>query len=91
MRTIGLLVVACMAAALPACGQKGPLVLPDAQHPHKRIGIGKPAAPPAPAPTPDGSPPSPTSAPPPSGTAAPENAAPTGSAQAAPSPPAPQP
>jgi predicted small lipoprotein YifL len=48
MRITGLLLVACV-AALPACGQKGPLVLPDAQHPHKHIGIGKQPASGAPA------------------------------------------
>ena len=42
-----LLIVAAVAEALLGCGQKGPLVLPDAQHPHKKIGVGKPAATPA--------------------------------------------
>jgi predicted small lipoprotein YifL len=50
MRTDVLLAVAVLATALVAgCGQKGPLVLPDAQHPRKKIGIPKPAAAPAPA------------------------------------------
>ena len=35
--------------SLTACGQKGPLVLPDAQRPHKKIGLPKP---PTPAPSP---------------------------------------
>ena len=47
-----LLLVAGLSTCLLGCGQKGPLVLPDAQHPHKKIGIGKPPASPAPAPTP---------------------------------------
>ena len=54
-----LLVAAAVAGTLLSCGQKGPLVLPDAQHPHKKIGVGKPSAapratspPPAGAPTP---------------------------------------
>jgi predicted small lipoprotein YifL len=59
MRTERLLVVASLAVILLGCGQKGPLVLPDAQHPHKKVGIGKPPAPkPAPA-----SPAPPTAAP----------------------------
>jgi len=63
MRIVSLLVVVCV-AALPACGQKGPLVLPDAEHPHKRIGIGKPAAPPgAPSTTPQAPTPAPNDAP----------------------------
>jgi predicted small lipoprotein YifL len=37
------LIVAGLLGAMLGCGQKGPLVLPDAQHPHKKIGIGKPA------------------------------------------------
>ena len=42
-----LLIAASVAGTLLGCGQKGPLVLPDAQHPHKKIGVGKPAATPA--------------------------------------------
>lgn len=58
MKTIGLRAAAGigLTALLLACGQKGPLVLPDAQHPHKKLGVPKPAtpsAPPAPA-APDG-------------------------------------
>ncbi len=46
MRNVRLLVAAAVAVTLVGCGQKGPLVLPDAQHPHKKIGVGKaPAAP----------------------------------------------
>ena len=39
MRNVRLLVAAAVAVALLGCGQKGPLVLPDAQHPHKKIGV----------------------------------------------------
>ncbi len=53
-----LLVVVAVAGTLLACGQKGPLVLPDAQHPHKKIGVGKPPATPAPSPPSGGAPPS---------------------------------
>jgi predicted small lipoprotein YifL len=42
-----LLIAAAVAGTLLGCGQKGPLVLPDAQHPHKKIGVGKPPAAPA--------------------------------------------
>jgi hypothetical protein len=48
MRTLRLYIVAGAAVSLLGCGQKGPLVLPDAQRPHKKIGIPRP--PPAPAP-----------------------------------------
>jgi len=47
MRNKHLLVAAAVAGTLLGCGQKGPLVLPDAQHPHKKIGVGKPPAAPA--------------------------------------------
>jgi predicted small lipoprotein YifL len=50
MRTAVLLAVAVLATAwLAGCGQKGPLVLPDAQHPRKKISMPKPATAPAPA------------------------------------------
>ncbi len=42
-----LLIAAAVAGLLVGCGQKGPLVLPDAQHPHKKIGVAKPSATPA--------------------------------------------
>jgi len=50
MRTIAFRAAAGigLAAALVACGQKGPLVLPDAQHPHKKLVVPKPATPSAP-------------------------------------------
>src|SRR5260370_41903777 len=47
MRNTRLLIAAAVAGTLLSCGQKGPLLLPDAQHPHKKIGVGKPAATPA--------------------------------------------
>jgi len=50
-----LLIAASVAGTLLGCGQKGPLVLPDAQHPHKKIGVGKPAVTSAPS---GGAPPS---------------------------------
>jgi predicted small lipoprotein YifL len=37
------LVLLALAATAAACGQKGPLVLPDAQHPRKKVKL--PAAP----------------------------------------------
>jgi predicted small lipoprotein YifL len=57
MKTIGLRAAAGigLTALLLACGQKGPLVLPDAQHTHKKLGMPKPATPsPSPAPAPSG-------------------------------------
>ena len=47
MRNVRLLVAAAVAVTLVGCGQKGPLVLPDAQHPHKKIGVGMPSTAPA--------------------------------------------
>jgi predicted small lipoprotein YifL len=58
-----LLVAVALAGSLLSCGQKGPLVLPDAQHPHKKIGVGKPPATPATS-APSGGAPSSSSAPP---------------------------
>jgi len=55
-----LLIAAAVAGTLLGCGQKGPLVLPDAQHPHKKIGVSKPPA----ASAPSGGNPSSSSAPP---------------------------
>jgi predicted small lipoprotein YifL len=57
-----LLIAAAVAGLLLGCGQKGPLVLPDAQHPHKKIGVGKPSATPATS-APSGGAPSSSSAP----------------------------
>ncbi|HWS70367.1 MAG TPA: lipoprotein [Steroidobacteraceae bacterium] len=79
MRNMRLLVAVAVAGALLGCGQKGPLVLPDAQHPHKKIGVGKPPATPATS-APSGGAPSSSSAPPssnsPSSDKAPPSAAP---------------
>jgi predicted small lipoprotein YifL len=68
-----LLVAVAVAGTLLGCGQKGPLVLPDAQHPHKKIGVGKPPATPAPS-TPSGGAPSSSNSP--SSDKAPPSAAP---------------
>ena len=70
MRNMHLLIAASVAGTLLGCGQKGPLVLPDAQHPHKKIGVGKPPATSAPS---GGAPPSSSS--PSSDKALPPNAA----------------
>jgi predicted small lipoprotein YifL len=68
-----LLVAVAVAGTLLGCGQKGPLVLPDAQHPHKKIGVGKPPATPATSAPSGGAPPSSNS---PSSDKAPPSAAP---------------
>jgi predicted small lipoprotein YifL len=69
MNTARLWVLAILAASVLGCGQKGPLVLPDAQHTHKKVKFPSPktpsAAPAAPAtapsapvgPAPDAAPP----------------------------------
>jgi predicted small lipoprotein YifL len=64
MRNVRLLAAAAMAVTLVGCGQKGPLMLPDAQHPHKKIGVGKPPAAPTTS-APSGGAPSSGKAPPP--------------------------
>jgi predicted small lipoprotein YifL len=51
MRIFRVWVLLALAAAAVACGQKGPLVLPDAQHPRKKVkfpAVPKPQLPPAP-------------------------------------------
>jgi len=56
MRLLALFVAATLACA---CGQKGPLVLPDKQHPHKKLRLPTPprsTAPSAPAPVPKAAP-----------------------------------
>jgi predicted small lipoprotein YifL len=83
-----LLIAAAVAGTLLGCGQKGPLVLPDAQHPHKKIGVSKPPA----ASVPSGGTPSSSSAPsssssPPSSSAPPAGRTPPADAAG----PAPQP
>jgi predicted small lipoprotein YifL len=53
MNTARLWILAILAASVLGCGQKGPLVLPDAQHTHKKVKFPSPktpsAAPAAPA------------------------------------------
>jgi len=53
MNTASLWILAILAASVLGCGQKGPLVLPDAQHTHKKVKFPSPktpsAAPAAPA------------------------------------------
>jgi len=45
MRTASLLATLAVTACLFACGQKGPLLLPEAQHPRKKLVVPKPVAP----------------------------------------------
>jgi predicted small lipoprotein YifL len=69
MRTLRLMMLVSLTGAVLGCGQKGPLVLPDAQHPRKQIGVSRPpAAKPAPAPAPATPAPAPS---PPAGAPAP--------------------
>jgi len=63
-----LLAAVAMTANL-GCGQKGPLVLPDAQRPHKKVGLPKPAASPAPQQAPAQTPGAPAGSPPATGDA----------------------
>ncbi len=49
MKVASLLTLIGLCTLLAACGQKGPLVLPDAEHPRKKIGVPT-SKPPAPAP-----------------------------------------
>jgi predicted small lipoprotein YifL len=49
MRAVHLLVVVTASGIMSGCGQKGPLVLPDAQRPHKKIVLTKPSPAPVPA------------------------------------------
>jgi predicted small lipoprotein YifL len=47
MKILRVWVLFALAAAAAACGQKGPLVLPDAQHPRKKVklpNVPKPAS-----------------------------------------------
>ena len=78
MRLTLSLIAAGLLSVMMGCGQKGPLVLPDAQRPHKKIGIGKPAQP-APA-----QPAAPGAQPPTPGTPTPAGAAPSTSSTPAP-------
>jgi len=77
-----LLVAAAVAGTLLGCGQKGPRVLPDAQHPHKKIGVGKPPATSAPS----GGAPSSSSSPPSSNSPSPDKAPPSAAPGPAPQP-----
>jgi predicted small lipoprotein YifL len=47
MRNLRVFVLLALAAAAAACGQKGPLVLPDAQHPRKKVKFPTPPKPPS--------------------------------------------
>jgi len=61
MLNVRVLIVLSLTAMAWGCGQKGPLVLPDAQHPHKKLTIPAPPKPPAaPASVPSPAPASPT-------------------------------
>jgi predicted small lipoprotein YifL len=51
MTILRVLVLLALAAGAAACGQKGPLVLPDAQHPRKKVKF--PVAPKTPSTMPD--------------------------------------
>jgi predicted small lipoprotein YifL len=53
MAKLRVLVLLALVAAAAACGQKGPLVLPDAQHPRKKVKL--PSAPKPPSAAPDAS------------------------------------
>ena len=76
MTVLRVLVLLVLAASAAACGQKGPLVLPDAQHPRKKVKL--PAAPKLPSTTtPDAAPRPAAPASAPDGAAGPDqNAAP---------------
>jgi predicted small lipoprotein YifL len=71
-----LLVLLAAIAAVPACGQKGPLVLPDAQHPHKKpkFPAQKPPAAPSTTPAPESNSTAPEPAPSPAPSTAPDPA-----------------
>src|ERR1700683_346089 len=86
MKAVRLLVLITLTALVFGCGQKGPLVMPDAQHPRKKA---KFPAPPktAPAPAPTAAPPA--TAPPATAPAAPAPAVPAPGTDAAPTPPPP--
>jgi predicted small lipoprotein YifL len=45
MNTARLWILAMLAAPVLGCGQKGPLVLPDAQHTHKKVKFPSPKTP----------------------------------------------
>lgn len=62
MRAVPVLILALLTSAACGCGQKGPLVLPDKAHPHKKLKF--PAAPKPAAPTPSTTPAPPAAQPP---------------------------
>ena len=65
MKAKDLWLLLALTGLLLGCGQKGPLVLPDAQHPHKKRTLpAPPKASRATSTSPSTSPPAPTSAPP---------------------------
>jgi len=91
MNRARLCVLAVLTASVLGCGQKGPLVLPDAQHAHKKVKFPSPKTPAAPAP-PAAPGPSAPSAPAPSATSgAATNAAPPEAAPGSNSTPNPAP
>ncbi|HEY2145318.1 MAG TPA: lipoprotein [Steroidobacteraceae bacterium] len=76
MKIAQLAVLICLTGAMLGCGQKGPLVLPDAVPKHKRVIPAPPAVKPAPAPA----------TPAPAAPAAPAPAAPSPAPASAPAP-----
>jgi biopolymer transport protein ExbB len=88
MNTARLWILAILAASVLGCGQKGPLVLPDAQHPHKKVKFPSPktpsAAPAAPASAPGAAAPTAPGGPAPD--AAPPQAAPDSNSTPNPAP-----
>jgi len=71
MRVASLCVLVGLAVIAAGCGQKGPLVLPDAQHPRKKAKLPAQHSTPAPPPA------APTPAPPTPAPAAPSGSTPT--------------
>jgi predicted small lipoprotein YifL len=88
MNTARLWILAILATSVLGCGQKGPLVLPDAQHTHKKVKFPSPktpsAAPAAPATAPGAAAPSAPAGPAPD--AAPPVAAPDSNSTPNPAP-----
>jgi len=81
MQRLRPLVLVSLTAVVLGCGQKGPLVLPDAQHPHKKLTLPAPSKPPA---APTSAPSPPPASPPPASPAVPTS--PDGSPTPAPAP-----
>ncbi|HEX4153349.1 MAG TPA: lipoprotein [Steroidobacteraceae bacterium] len=82
MKAAPVYILIALAWSASGCGQKGPLVLPSQEHPHKKVKFPVLPKPSAPAPS---SPSAPASAPPPG-----VSPTPGGAAGAPPGPPAPQ-